>query len=145
MATKRKNVRPAKPPARLDVKALNAWAEAFHLNSKKHGFWDKTPDIETRVAAIPEKLCLIHSEVSEALEDFRKMGPTATAADLAREVRTMFYNIEGKPEGMPSELADIVIRTMELASALGIDIGNAIKDKHEYNKSRPYRHGGKRI
>lgn len=81
---------------------------------------------------ITEKLCLIHSEVSEALEDFRD-----------NKLETTFEE-NGKPVGMPTELADIVIRTYDLAGAMGIDLDKEIDIKHGFNKLRPHRHGGKR-
>ena len=48
-----------------------------------------------------------------------------------------------KPEGLGSELADIVIRVFDLAGMLKIDIANEIERKMRYNVTRPYRHGGK--
>ena len=48
-----------------------------------------------------------------------------------------------KPSGLANELADSIIRTVELAHSLGIDIDHAIDAKHEYNKLRPHAHGGK--
>ena len=48
-----------------------------------------------------------------------------------------------KPEGVPSELADIVIRVMDIAEFYGIDLAQAILDKMEYNNARPYKHGRK--
>jgi NTP pyrophosphatase (non-canonical NTP hydrolase) len=79
---------------------------------------------------IPEKLCLIHSEVSEALEDYRNGNLQA--------------DYEGsKPVGFPSELADILIRVFDLAGALGIDLDKAVAEKMSYNQTRSHRHGGK--
>jgi hypothetical protein len=37
-----------------------------------------------------------------------------------------------------------VIRILDLCGALGIDLEEAMRMKHEYNKTRPYRHGGKK-
>lgn len=70
----------------------------------------------------PTKLALIISEVVEALEAHRRK----------------------KDSDIASELADIVIRTMNLAESLGIDLAQAIVNKHEFNKTRPYKHGDKR-
>lgn len=49
-----------------------------------------------------------------------------------------------KPEGIATELADTIIRILDYAAAVGIDIDAAIMAKHTYNKDRPYQHGGKR-
>ena len=81
---------------------------------------------------------LIVSEASEALEELRRAHK-----DIAE---TFYYASEPKkPEGFPSELADIVIRVFDLCGHLGIDIEEVIKKKMEYNATRPYKHGGKTI
>lgn len=49
------------------------------------------------------------------------------------------------PEGIPSELADVIIRILDMCGKYGIDIGAMIAEKHEFNKTRPYKHGGKVI
>lgn len=46
-----------------------------------------------------------------------------------------------KPEGVPIELADAVIRLGNLAESLGIDLGAAIEEKMQFNKTREYKHG----
>ena len=56
-----------------------------------------------------------------------------------------YYSEGGKMEGVPSELADIVIRVLDLAEYYGIDMGEAIAQKHAYNLTRPYKHGGKKL
>jgi NTP pyrophosphatase (non-canonical NTP hydrolase) len=81
----------------------------------------------------PTLLCLVHSEVSEALEDYR-MGLSITVQQA---------NADGKPYGIPSELADILIRVMDICGLYGIDIDRAVREKLQYNETRPYRHGGK--
>jgi len=47
--------------------------------------------------------------------------------------------------GVAIELADCIIRILDYCGAKGIDIDDAIKQKHEYNKTRSYKHGGKKI
>ncbi len=46
---------------------------------------------------------------------------------------------------IPFELADIVIRVFDMCGHYGIDLESAIREKMEYNKKRPYKHGGKII
>lgn len=48
-----------------------------------------------------------------------------------------------KPVGVPSELADIIIRVLDIAAARGVDIDRAVREKMEYNVTRPYKHGKK--
>ena len=110
----------------------------YHQLALKQGWWRDcclvgfTLDVDKVRERIPEKLCLIHSEISEALECYRNHE-----GDDFREVG-------GKPAGFASELADAVIRIYDLAGALGVDLDYALARKHEYNKTRPYRHGGKK-
>ena len=47
------------------------------------------------------------------------------------------------PEGIPAEIADVVIRIMDMCDHYGIDLAAAIEEKHEFNKTRPYLHGKK--
>lgn len=61
--------------------------------------------------------------------------------ELLRTMPNMIRHL--KPEGIPSELADIIIRVLDICAANGIDIAAAIADKMAFNETRPYRHGGK--
>lgn len=54
------------------------------------------------------------------------------------------YYVDGKPEGVFVELADAIIRILDLAGACGVDIEALVEEKHNYNK-RPFRHGNKVI
>lgn len=53
------------------------------------------------------------------------------------------YGYKAKPEGIPIEIADAVIRILDECANRGIDIDEAIRIKMEFNRTRPYRHGNK--
>lgn len=112
------------------------WTRAIADNNRDKGWRDGTPPcgVGSRLKAqwAAAQLALIHSEVSEALEDVR-------ADNFAPSTNSQ----TGKPEGLPSELADIVIRVLDLADILGIDMTRALEEKHSYNLGRAHRHGGK--
>ena len=88
-----------------------------------------------------EQAALIMTEVAEIIEGLR---------DPDHDVDETYY-LRGpdedrpKPEGVPSELADVVIRCMDFADRYGIDLEAAIVEKLAYNETRGYRHGGKRL
>ena len=109
----------------MDIKTL---IEESHSLAVEKGWWD-SPKRE-----IPELLALIHSEVSEALEAYR-IG----------EVDVMWYRGSGKPEGVVVELADTIIRIADLCGEFGLDLESALTEKMAYNRTRPYRHGDKRV
>ena len=48
-----------------------------------------------------------------------------------------------KPEGPLSELADVVIRSLDLADEEGLDLAGMIFLKLAYNATRPHKHGKK--
>lgn len=108
---------------------ITEFVNEVHRNAIEHGWWDG----EER--SFGELIALCHSELSEALEEYRAgMMP-----------RTTYYREDGKPEGIPSELADCIIRVFDMCGHYGIDIETMLEEKHKYNKSRPYKHGGKVI
>ena len=88
-------------------------------------------------------IALMHSELSEALEDHRA-GHKPTEIYFAPELSPLRLG-DRKPCGIPIELADAVIRIADYCGLMGIDLDAAIKQKLAFNETRPYRHGGKAL
>jgi NTP pyrophosphatase (non-canonical NTP hydrolase) len=101
---------------------LNGLRDLCHGDAKDVGWWDdvKTEQVGLNTT-VPTKLCLIHSEISEAMEGFRK-----GAMDSHLTHRLM----------IEVELADAIIRILDLAGAMDLDIGGAFQEKLMYNKLR---------
>lgn len=108
-------------------KTINELVEKAHSNAVTKGWWDED-------RSFGEIIVLIHSEASEALEDFRN----------GKQPTEVYYEGD-KPCGIPSELADIVIRVFDACGRYGIDLDGAIAQKMAYNATRPQRHGGKKL
>lgn len=104
---------------------INELVQQVHENAKAHGWWEEEREFGVLIA-------LCHSELSEALEETRKGWPVNVS-----------YENNGKPEGVPSELADVVIRIMDMCGHYGIDLEKAIVEKHAFNLTRPHKHGKK--
>lgn len=116
----------------------------IHQIALDHGWWE-----DDEQDNIPTKIALMHSELSEALEEFRDdhmniyyeeaLGDDPRLKDFST-VRAAL-----KPEGFGIELADAIIRILDLASRLGLDMGALVELKMEYNRGRPHKHGGRRV
>lgn len=73
-----------------------------------------------------EAIALMHSELSEALEALRASTPSDKIAGFS---------------GVEEELADCIIRIMDISQSRGFRIAEALEAKVEYNRGRPYKHG----
>lgn len=126
------------------AESLNALAADIHANAVEHGWWDEPRTLGDIVA-------LCHSELSEALEAYRdgeelvhgccghcdyqeKCDHPAPAGETGC-----------KPEGVAVEMIDCIIRILDWCGKMGVDVDGVLRMKHAYNKTRPYRHGGKAL
>lgn len=184
---------------------LNELAKEAHQIAVEHGWWDKEPTFGELVA-------LMHSELSESLEEYRAGRPMVYFMDVNGFVVSDMSERRGeKLEGIAVELADCIIRILDWAGhegvemdrifgavknhyptwevapvqkfgdfisglhnllsmaytdeedmrgiyfcmvidyiqeALkqsGVDLYTVMRAKMEYNRTRPYRHGGKKL
>jgi len=84
-----------------------------------------------------EKIALMHSELSEALEGLRAGNPVSDKLNAT--------NGHKDYSAAEEELADVVIRIFDLAERRGWRISDAIAAKTIYNRGRAHKHGGKRF
>lgn len=107
------------------MKLRELQAEAHRIATEKG--WHEEP------RTFGEYIALFHTEVSEAMEAYRKEGLATWKGE------------NDKPEGVPFELADVVIRIMDWCGENDVDLETFVRRKMGYNETRSHRHGGKRL
>lgn len=139
-------------------KTLNQLRDEIHANAVKHGFYEFENSVpgaladEVKHAFFAMKIALIHSELSEALEaDRNEKSANLNAFDNAifelkeessfgdTEEATLFQKyIKNTIE---DELADVIIRVLDMCGHLKIDIERHVEMKMRYNELRKHKHG----
>lgn len=112
--------------------ALNELADQISNTSESKGFWD--PDDVGNMGIIPLKLALIAGEADEALEVHRNEYDDADEDPISRMTPM-------QEDDFAEEVADVIIRALDLAGYYNFDIGQIVLDKMAKNETRPYRHG----
>ena len=129
---------------------LNEYRDKIHENAVAHGWWDEERSFGDIVA-------LCHSELSEALEEYRSGRPMewkecGMRNDVCARAKCGLYDVGcvydfmgNKPEGIAVEMADCLIRILDWCGKEGVDIDRIVQEKMAYNETREYRHGGKKL
>ena len=135
----------------VEKMTLNEWAKEIHDNAVAHGWWEDD-------RSLSEILMLIVSELAEALEEARAGRPmvwhmcTYDGKPCDVDDCTAGEDDDGdcavgrryeKPEGIAVEVIDALIRILDWCGKEGLDVDALVREKHEYNKTRPYKHGKK--
>lgn len=133
--------------------SLNELAKEIHENAVAHGWWEEE-------RSFGEIVALCHSELSEALEEEREgrpcvwymcmknPHPSAHNCDMCpywHDDTCDVPNVELKPEGKAVEMMDCIIRILDWMGKEQLDVDMILRRKMDYNKTRPYRHGGKKL
>jgi len=117
-------------------------AEVEALNRSK-GWYDEERSVGDFVA-------LLHSEVSEILEAYRdhKFADATVPFTNSAELNSMLEergHKPAKPEGVGAEMADVLIRLLDMAKRWNVDLVAEYERKMKYNWTRPYRHGNRAL
>lgn len=123
------NIRDLQKSVHLAAVAKGWWPKYKHLAKAAFELGDAPAGRMALAEAVLAKLALVHSEVSEASEAARD------------DQWDLYYGPDGKPEGFVVEVADAVIRLLDLCEAMGLDLQTAIEIKRAYNATRQHRHG----
>lgn len=108
------------------MKSLSKMQAEVYTNNVDHGWFDAE-------RGVGDDIALLHTEVSEAYEAYRQHGTEP------------YTDVKGKPDDFGSELADVLIRLLDTCQRTGIDLEAEYERKMTFNRSRTYRHGGKRV
>lgn len=151
------------------MRSIENWQYTVHALNQRKGFYDYEKDIELAEGWLADARAVLAIDpltvemqgkeidaIGRIVADYRKamherklllvIGELCEAHEEMRSGRApaeIYFSGEknDKPEGVPIELADAQIRLWDLEQAMKIDGEYCATLKHEYNESRPHKHG----
>lgn len=125
--------------------------QQFAADQAAESGWDDLPKLS--LALINERIRFDNPKVADYLEacmdsqDMQLIGDEVTEGHEERRsghaMDHQYINEKGKPEGVPSEMADVIIRVMHVMARKNVKLGSVIKNKLDNNAKRGYKHGGR--
>jgi NTP pyrophosphatase (non-canonical NTP hydrolase) len=110
---------------------INQLIHESYTTAVEKGWWAEGEGTDRSIGMA---LMLMVSELSEALEEHRN----------GKALDEIWYQPNGKPEGIAVELADVIIRIADLVGHHKMPLVRALTEKLAYNKTREFRHGNKK-
>ena len=149
------------------VRPMGEWQEQIRQWAIRKGW---RSELGERDRTFGDEIALVVSELAEALEAFRECGDatkvwytytlrhdslTSDGVEFKNLTASQVYRLTGKdpeelgltpkPEGVPTELADTLIRIFDMAAEYGLNMDFEVARKMAYNEGRERRHGGKHL
>lgn len=137
-----------------DYSALNEMASEFHNNSKNHLFYEDHEQLLALLDFLEGEGSTTYIQHHFDIEAIRKhymahwqlgrqqlvVTEVAEASEAIRKPGKMSDHVKTLPL-LHEEYADTIIRVLDMCHAEGINISEAVRLKHEFNKTRPPKHG----